>query len=690
MKPPFATQEPCSFEIHGQKINDDYAWLRDKNWPASVNNPKILDYLEQENRYFAEFFKPLATSHQEIFAELKGRIKLADQSVYVKKDHYYYYSKTLADQQYQIYCRKLGVDAEEQILLDVNQLAEGKNFTQLGGFAISPKHNLMAYSVDFTGEEKYTAKVYDLDKHQYLTDEIPDTAGRILWHEELSGFFYSLTNDSRRPDKIMFHYLGSLPSDDQLVFHEPSPLYSVAISESSSRQQLFVTAGGLNDSVSYVIDMKDHHFRPKLLRARQEGIFYDVDHNDEYFYFRTNYQAKNFRIIRIKASDLATDAWQESYISYETDQYLESYDLTKNYLILNYSVAGLPMIKIRNLADGETKTVNFPDVAFEAGAGSTNFEEDDIRISYSSLARPNTTYSYDFNLSRLSILKVQQIPSGFNPDEYTIKRLTTKGKTKIPITVLYKTSLFKSDGSNPLYLYGYGAYGISASVGFNITAISLVDRGFVYAISHVRGGDDLGHDWYEAAKFLNKKRTFKDFIASAEQLIADRYTSSGNIIIRGGSAGGMLMGAVMNQRPELFKAVIAHVPFVDVLNTMLDEALPLTPGEFKEWGNPKDPDYFDYIKSYSPYDNVKRQAYPHLMITAGLSDPRVGYWEAAKWLAKLRQYKTDDNWSILKTNMDAGHGGASGRFDYLKEAANDLVFMLAVFGKTPVAIGKQP
>lgn len=375
------------------------------------------------------------------------------------------------------------------------------------------------------------------------------------------------------------------------------------------------------------------------------------------------------------------DAAWENYIA-ESKQYLAGYDVSNDYLTLNYRDCGLPVIKVKHFDSGLEKHIKFPDQSFSASGSVANFVENDLRIAYSSLARPATAFSYDFANNKLSILKTQKIPSGFNPDEYMVERVlaTSSDGTEVPISLLYKKSLFKKDGSNRLYLYGYGSYGIAVPPTFRNTAISLVNRGFVYAIAHIRGGDDLGHDWYEAAKFLTKKRTFEDFIASAEYLIAQQYTAKGNITICGGSAGGLLIGAVLNEKPELFKAAIAHVPFVDMLNTMLDESLPLTPGEFKEWGNPKDKKYFEYILSYSPYENIKSQKYPALMVTAGLSDPRVGYWEAAKWVARLRERKTDSNKIIFKTNMEAGHRGASGRFDYLKEEADDLLFILFSYG----------
>jgi oligopeptidase B len=480
----------------------------------------------------------------------------------------------------------------------------------------------------------------------------------------------------------MFHRLGDAPSKDIIILNEPDPLYNVGVSKSSSKKYIFIGVSGHDTNEAYVISMSDHNFKPSLVRARIEKIYYDIEHNGDYFYIKTNLNAKNFKIVRAPLGNYSESNWQD-YIGEQEDKFLSSYDISKNYLVLNYKSKGLPLIKVVNFSDKLEKAINFPDQSFTAYAEQANFEEDDLRVSYSSLSRPNTTYKYDYVSDKLSIIKVQEIPSGLNPDEYVVKRVladSTDG-VKVPISLFYKKSLFKKDGSNPLYLYGYGSYGISVPPSFRNTAISLVNRGFVYAIAHIRGGDDLGQDWYESAKFLNKKRTFEDFVASAEYLIKEQYTTSGNIVICGGSAGGLLIGNSINNRPELFKAAIAHVPFVDVINSMLDETQPLTPGEFKEWGNPKDEQYFNYMMSYDAYNNVKAQNYPTMLVTAGLSDPRVGYWEAAKWVARLRANKTDENIIILKTNMDAGHGGASGRFDYLKEAGDDIVFILKVFGE---------
>lgn len=681
MRPtPIAKKLPYSFEIHQQKIVDDYHWLRADGWPDKITDQEVLGYLKAENQYFEDFMQPSKKLKDQIFEELKGRIKLADQSVYIKKDNYLYYSRTEEDKDYRIYCRKEESEAAaEEILLDVNKLALGKSFTAISAYSVSPNHKILGYSVDFTGAEKFTIRIMDLENKTYFDDQIPNTIGSIVWHENNSGFFYTPVDENWRHNKLMFHKIGTDYKDDILVFHEADYLYSVNVAKTSDKKFILINVSGHDNNEIYYIGMDDLNFEPHLIKPKKERILYSVDHSHDYFYLHTNEGAKNFKILRAK--DDATELNFEEFIAEDAQAYLTSFDLTLNYLLLNYKRNGLAEIVVIDFKSGKNNKVHFPDESYTASGYSTNYELDDIRIDYSSLARPNTVYQYDFSDERLDVLKVQEIPSGFEPAEYTVKRIFAKSEdgALVPVSILYKNDLFKADGSNPLYLYGYGSYGYGMPASFRNTAISLVNRGFVFAIAHIRGGDDLGHDWYEAAKFLTKKRTFNDFIASAEKLVADKYTSKGNIVIVGGSAGGMLIGAVINERPELFKAAIAHVPFVDVLNTMLDETLPLTPGEFKEWGNPKEKEYFDYMRSYSPYDNVKAQNYPHLMVTAGLNDPRVGYWEAAKWVAKLRELKTDSNLIIFKTNMDFGHAGASARFEYLKEAADDLVFILTVF-----------
>lgn len=680
------------FNLHGQIIQDNYAWLRDANWPQDVSSPDILEYLGQENSYFESFFHPLNQLKNAVFEELKGKIKLDDESLYVKKDSYYYYTKTLSDKEYPLYCRKYGsLDAKEEVLLDVNLLAIGKQFVKVGAFAISPDHNLMSYSIDYEGNERYKIVVFDITAQKYLKDEIENTIGNIVWHEEINGFFYSNTNDQWRADKVLFHKIGQDSGCDSVILHEPDPLYSAGVTKSSSKQYIIIDVSGHSCNEIYLIPMKDHSMKTHLIQAKVDKVLYDIDHGGSYLYLCTNQNAINFQLMRAELAGLETVSrleavsglehlnWRQ-YIDESKDEYLEGFDLTKNYLILHYKKHGLDVVKVRDIGNELQKVIKFPDASYVASGFSTNFEENDIRISYSSLSKPSTVYGYDFELDRLSVLKVQEIPSGFDTNQYNVERIFAKSRdgTLVPISIMYKKSLFKKDGTNPLYLYGYGSYGYGVPSNFRISAIPLVDRGFVFCIAHIRGGNELGHQWYEDAKFLSKKRTFEDFISCAEHLIDNRYTNLGKIVISGGSAGGMLVGNVINEKPELFSGAIAHVPFVDVLNTMLDESLPLTPSEFKEWGNPQDEKYFHYMRSYSPYDNVKRQNYPALMVTAGISDPRVGYWEAAKWVAKLRANKTDRNILILKTNMNFGHSGASGRFDYLKEIAEDIVFAIQI------------
>ena len=662
-------------------IHDNYAWMRDKNWPKEVTSDIILAHLQDENKYSEHFFKDLEETKDKFFNEMKGRIQLSDQSAYVKIDNYYYYVRTEEEKGYSIYCRRFGsMEAPEEIILDVNKLAEGKKFTKVAAVSINPTHSKLAYNVDFSGDEKYVIRILDLEKGEYLSDSIEDVAGDIVWHRNLPGFFYTPINKELRTDTVMYHEVGSSNDTNKIIFEEKDPKYHVGISQSGSQKYLFIEANGLSDSEISLLSLEDIDLTKELIQARQKNIQYSVEHNGDYIYMLTNDVGPNFRITRSAIKDISDNHWAE-YIPLDKDRALEDFDITEDLLILNYKVKGLPLTKVLHLKSGKAQIVSFPDESYTAQGFSTNFIENDIRVSYSSLARPNTTYLYDFEKNKLNILKEQVIPSGHIPGDYEVKRIWADNKgVKVRMSLVYKKSLFKHDGTNPLYLYGYGSYGMGMEPAFRSSIISLVDRGFVYVIAHVRGGNELGYQWYLDAKFLNKKNTFEDFIACAETLIAEKYTSEGNIVSMGGSAGGILVGATVNMRPELFKAVVAHVPFVDVLNTMLDETLPLTPCEYNEWGNPKEKEYFEYIKSYSPYDNVSEQEYPYIFVTAGLNDPRVGYWEAAKWVARLREIKKDDNLVILKTNMEAGHQGSSDRFDYIKEIAEEYAFISKVFG----------
>lgn len=675
---PIAKKIEHKFEIHNETIIDNYHWMRDPKWP-NVEDKDTLDYLNAENKYTDEYLSQHKDFTNNIFEELKSKIKLEDQSLYTKKDDFYYYSRTEEDKNYPIYCRKQGnMDAVEEIILDINQLADGKSFFRIGALSISPDNKLLAYSSDEEGDEKYTIKIKSLETDDLLPDIIPNTVGDVVWHEAINGFFYTILDDKQRPKDILFHKLGEDITKDQLVFHEESELDIVSVYKSSSKDFIFIESRGYISNEIYYIGKSDESLNPKILVKRKQDVKYDIDHAGEYFYVRSNDDgAEYFKLSRIHQNNKDKQEL-EGFVDHKDGKYLDSFDLTQNYLILNFKQEGLPHIEISDHNLNHINVISFPDESFEASAYSTNYKEDDLRVNYSSLKRPDTTYFYDFESDILKIAKIKEIPAGFDSEEYELKRefVSSHDGVKVPVTIIYKKSLFKDDGSNPAYLTGYGSYGHAYPLNFRATILSLIDRGFVFAIAHIRGGDDMGYNWYLDAKFLKKKNTFHDFIAAVQYLADSNYSNKGNITISGGSAGGMLVGYVVNNAAEYLNSVIAHVPFVDVLNTMLDETLPLTPGEFKEWGNPKDEEYFHYMKSYSPYDNVIKQNYPNMFITAGLTDPRVTYWEASKWTAKLRDYNLSDNLILLKTNMDAGHAGASGRFDYLKEIAEEFVFIL--------------
>ena len=684
MPEPKATKIDHETKVGDATLRDDYAWMRDKNWPKEVKEEVILTHLQDENKYTESFFKSTSEMQNGLYNEIKGRIKLTDQSAYVKVDNYYYYTRTEEDKGYPIYCRRFGsLEAPEEIILDANKIAEGKKFAKVSEVSVDPTHSKLVYNVDFSGDEKYTIQVINLENGEHLPDKIDNvckienTCGDIVWSKNSLGFFYTPVNADSRTDAVFYHVLGTDSNNDKKIFEEKNPEYDVGIYESNSRDYLFISVSGHSDSEQYVLDLSSDDLKTQIVQARKAGVKYFTEHNGDYLYMMTNDAGQNFRITRAELK--ALDSWSE-YIPLDKEKPLDDFDITNNFLILNYKSKGLPFIKVLHLKDGSAQVVAFQDESYSAKGYSTNFVEDDLRADYSSLARPKTTYTYDFVKNKTTILKETEIPTGHHPADYEVRRIWANNNgVKVPVSLVYKKSLFKHDGTNPLYLYGYGSYGITVEPAFKQSILSLVDRGFVYAIAHVRGGDDMGYSWYLDAKFLKKKNTFEDFIACTEELIKEKYTSKGNIVIMGGSAGGMLIGAALNMHPDLYKAAVAHVPFVDVLNTMLDETLPLTPGEYNEWGNPKEKDYFEYIKSYSPYDNVSEQAYPAIFATVGISDPRVGYWEAAKWIAKLRSVKTDENVALLKTNLDAGHQGASDRFEYIKEVAEEYAFIMKIF-----------
>ncbi|KAF8818107.1 S9 family peptidase [Rickettsia endosymbiont of Cardiosporidium cionae] len=679
---PLAKRKNREVTIHGTQILDEYYWLRYNGWPQKkLVDSEIQHYLKAENSYCTKIFDHFYQEQEKLFCELKNRIKLSDQSAYSKKDDYYYYVRTEEDKDYPIYCRKrYSLESAEEIYLDINELSKGHSFFQIGSVSVSPDHRLLAYSVDISGQEKYVIKILDLVTRKYLSNRIHNSSSSVIWNRQSDGIFYLLVDNNWKQQKVFYHALYSKNIPDRLIFEEVNDLYFISISKSQSEEFLFLDVQGHDNNQIYFISLVGDDFTPNLIKTRKQSITYDIEHSGNYFYMLTNDQAENFHILKLAIAEYKSDADWSVYIKEDSLKYLANFTITAHYLLLQYKVVGVPKIVIVSLKDSSENIIDFDDEIFTASVFSTNFIEDDIRILYSSLRSPLTIYRYDSKINKKYILKKTEIPAGFDRDQYHLERIFTdnNGNIKIPVTIFYKKSLFKGDGSNMLYLYGYGSYGISAPVSFSNFAVSLADRGFVYAVAHVRGGGDLGRQWYESAKFLSKNNSFIDYINVSEYLISQKYTSSKKIVISGSSAGGMLIGNVINQRPDLYKAAISHVPFVDVLNTMLDETLPLTSGEFCEWGNPKEKQYFEYIRSYSPYDNIVHQEYPHIYVTAGLFDTRVGYWEAAKWVARLRHNKTDNNLILFKIKMDSGHSGTSKRFEYLKEQASELVFIIDI------------
>ncbi|MSO13366.1 S9 family peptidase [Rickettsiales endosymbiont of Trichoplax sp. H2] len=678
IQPPIAKKDQSiSKNFNDEKI-DFYSWLRDENYPK-VNNNEILDYLKFENNYSKYELSRYSDLIDKIYNEVKDRINEEDETVPIKIDDYYYYSYISKDMDYWVHSRKYkSLENKEEILIDENKLAQDHDYCNVKGIKISPDHKLIAYAVDYKGNEEYEIKVKNIKQDKLLNDYIPNTFGELVWHENNKGFFYIPTGENWRAKKVLFHKLGTSYEKDILVYEEKDITFSVNIYKSNSKKYLIIVSGNNEENEDYFINLSKNNLEPKLFYKRKSGHKYFInDHNNKFFII-TNDKGKNFRIAEIDKDNM-NKPWKD-FVAYSKSRYIRNFELYNQNMVITSSNNhnGLLDIEIINLENGFSKKLAFPNQSYHVDVIFTTYDADGFRFNYSSLSTPLTIKEYNFKSGKEKILKVDKIPSGFDLNNYKVKRLYAKARDgkKVPISLIYKKDKFKLGSDNPLYLYGYGSYGISIPQTFRKNIFSLVDRGFVYAIAHVRGGDDLGYEWYESAKFLNKKNTFYDFIDSAKYLITNKYVKKGNITIMGGSAGGILVGFCANEEPELFNTVVAHVPFVDVLNTMLDESLPLTPGEFKEWGNPKEKEYYDYIKSYSPYDNVKKQNYPHFFITAGLSDPRVTYWEPAKWVAKLREYKTDKNKILFKINMDAGHAGKTGRYTHLKEIAEEYAFVI--------------
>ena len=678
--PPVAAVEPRQVTHHGITLTDPYAWLKDDSYPE-VDDQPVLDYLNAENAFYEAVMEPHKGLTEAIFEELKGRLKEDDASVPVKDGDWLYQWRFEEGAQYRKWYRVPVAGGAEQLILDEPALAEGKDYFRLGGLEVSPDGRLLAYSVDDDGSERFTLKVKDLTTGEVMADAIPNTIGDPKWSADGRTLLYLEVNENWRPFRVRAHVLGTPVADDRVLYEEQDGGFFVALDKTQSRDYLIIASGDHVTSEIRLLPASDPFAEPLLIAPREPGLEYYVDHAGDTLYIRTNDTHKNFRIATASPSAPGRDGWRE-LIAGSDRHYLRGITAFKDFLAIVERVDGLDQVRLRR-HDGDEHTVAFPEAAYAAGLGANpEFDVDTVRLSYESMVTPDTVFDYQVASRTLITRKVQEIPSGYDAGQYVTERLlaTARDGVQVPISIVYKKG-FTKDGTRPVHLYAYGAYGYGMPPSFSTARLSLLDRGFAYAIAHIRGGDELGRQWYEDGKMFKRMNTFTDFIDAARHLVAEGYAAPGNVSASGGSAGGSLMGAVVNMAPETWRAVVAHVPFVDVLNTMLDTSLPLTPIEWPEWGNPiESREAFDYIRSYSPYDNVAAQDYPPIMVTAGLNDPRVTYWEPAKWTARLRATKTDDNLLVLKTNMGAGHGGKSGRFRRLYETAEEYTFLLMAFG----------
>jgi oligopeptidase B len=681
MSPPQAKKIPHRLELHGDVRFDDYYWLRDKQ------NPSVIAHLNAENAYTEKILAAEKPLRESLFEEMKARIKQDDSGVPYRIDEYFYYSRMVPGQQYAVHCRKHGsLSDSEEVLLDENVMASGLNYFNLGVYEISPDHRWLAYAIDTDGSEKYSIYFKNLQTGQLSPEVIPLAHQSLEWAEDSQTVFYTLLDANERPDRLLRHRVGEAPEQDTLLYRELDPQLFVYCSKSRSRKFIFLELHGKVTTEIHFLQADNPTGAFQVIEPRRRGILYSLTHHDESFYIVTNDVIQNFRLVQTPVTTPGSAHWQEKRTGSEF-LFIEAVETFRNHLIIHERERGLPQLRVLNLLTQEDHLIEFPEPTYHLGAEhNPDFNSEVFRFSYTSLVTPQTVYDYQLNDRSRVVLKQQEIPSGYDASQYRSEWRFAKASdgVLVPISLVYKVDPVQTDlehpGARPLYLYGYGSYGMSMYASFSSARLSLLNRGFIFAIAHVRGGSELGRAWYENGKFLNKKNTFTDFIRAAEFLIEEKYTEAGNIVIAGGSAGGMLVGAAINLAPELFKAAVAKVPFVDVLNTMLDSSLPLTTIEYEEWGNPTEKNYYDYIKSYSPYDNVEKKSYPHLLVTSGLNDPRVTYWEPAKWVAKLREHKSDSNLLLQHINMLAGHGGASGRYDYLKEIALEYAFVLKVFG----------
>ena len=671
-------------KIHNEELIDNYSWIKQKDWKEVILNPNKLNaqvkkYLDEENLFKENQLKDIKDIEKKLFEELKSKIKNEDNSVPKKDGDYFYGYKYNKNSEYPIYYRKNITKNSEEIILDCEKKSKTHTYFNVASISHSHNHKSVAYNIDTNGSEYFSIFVEDIDKKEILSPEIKNTTGDIIWSLDNNYIFYVGLDQNHRPTKVFKHKIGSDTNKDLLIYEEKDPSFFCSINLSKTKKYLFIRTADHETSEYLFINLQLNETTPVLFKKRIKKIEYDLEHHEKFFLISTNTdEAKNFKIMI--SHEQSYQKWEE-FIAYEKDNLILDFILLKDWLVRLERTEGSENIIILNLNNKDQHKISFDEEAYNLSLDhGYEYETDTFRYSYSSPTTPKSIFDYDCKLKKQELKKTQEVPSGHNKDDYICKKIfaTAHDNEKIPITILYKKGI-KLDSNNHLLLYGYGSYGISIPSNFSTNRLSLVDRGIVYAIAHIRGGKEKGYEWYENGKLLNKKNTFLDFISCAEKLCEDKYTSPKKIIAQGGSAGGLLMGYIANERPDLFLGIIAQVPFVDICNTMLDEDLPLTVTEIPEWGDIKnDKKSFLYVKSYSPYDNVKKQNYPHMLVTGGISDPRVTYWEMTKWVAKLRENKTDNNLLLLHMNMTAGHSGASGRFDYLKEIAMEYGFVLKI------------
>nr|WP_157494041.1 S9 family peptidase [Fulvivirga imtechensis] len=674
--PPKAEKIEKHLTAHGQTRIDYYYWLNNRE------DQKVIDYLEAENAYTDTILSHTKGLQDKLFEEIVGRIKQTDESVPYKSNGYWYYTRFEEGQEYPIYCRKMGgMDGEEEVMLNVNIMAEGHEYYQVTGLNVSLDNKLLAFGVDTVSRRKYTIYVKNLDTGQLLEMSIPNTTGTSTWANDNKTLFYTKKDPKTlRSNRIYRHRLGAT-TKDELVYEEKDDTFYTGIYKTKSDEFLVIWSGSTVTNDYRILNANDPEGEFRQFTPRERGLEYSIEHFEDKFYVVTNLDAVNFRLMETHEDATTKENWKE-VIAHRENVYIEDIEVFKKFLVVEERSKGLTHLRI---IDQKTKEEHYMDFGEEAYSTfvSINPEFDTVllRYGYTSLTTPNSTYDYNMETRERTLLKQQEVVGGYNPDEYETKRLYAEARdgVKVPISLVYKKSLRKKEG-NPTLLYGYGSYGATMDPAFSSVRLSLIDRGFIFAIAHIRGSQIMGRQWYEDGKMFKKKNTFNDFIDCAEHLINEKYAEKDNLFAMGGSAGGLLMGAVVNDRPDLWKGVIAAVPFVDVMTTMLDESIPLTTGEYDEWGNPNELESYEYMLSYSPYDNVKPQGYPNMLVTTGLHDSQVQYWEPAKWVAKLREVKTDDNILLLETNMDAGHGGASGRFERYKETALEYAFILDLAG----------